>query len=169
MFYITEKRYTGNDHANEMYLDSTVITIQEEPPRERATGDICLQGQCEEFCGWSVFAHGEYPTYEAAREAIQTIFGDTRAIEHPFDVSRSWHFRLGKYIPLGHQASIGWAKPLYSRDMNANMSDSDISLLVARYEADAKEEGMALDTEAVESMMHVERELLAAEEEMQDS
>lgn len=101
MFYIISREYVGPDCGS---ADHHVrIRISDEPARQ-SDGAPVTDGLVGEYDGWCVWAHGAYPTVQAARDAVPYLFFKLREIDADAAYLPVWHGRIRKHPrPLPQQ------------------------------------------------------------------
>lgn len=151
MYYVIETSYVGPNQKQDRYVDASHIDICTAPAVTNSSHEERIDGWCGTTNDWSVHAHGEYETIEAARSAIEEIFGDVRGCDidgrdFEFDdetVVES--YKIGNFIPLSSEASINWAYDWIENSIQADTTDVQVEELVAALEEEANENGFSLD------------------------
>lgn len=75
-YYIIEQEYVGPNRQD--HLNDHAVVVSTEPATTNSSHEIRVKGWCGTTNDWSVNAHGEYDSIEAAEAAIAEIFGDVR-------------------------------------------------------------------------------------------
>ena len=153
MLYVIKNTYVGPNHYQDNYVDCDTIVISSTPTMTNLSREIRIDGWCGTTNDWSVSAHGEYPTIELARAAIQQHFGNVRDsdpngdrfVSDDEDVVET--YKPGQYAPMSGEATADWAYPGIQSDIQADTSDERIAELVAQYEAEANSSGYTLDSD----------------------
>jgi len=161
MYYIIETNYVGPNRTQDQYVDVDTIVISTSPAMTNLSHVERTEGWCGTTNGWSVYAHGEYATIDAARAAIAEKFGDVRNGDSfesdDDDVVET--YKVGKFAPLSRQATADWADDGIQSDIEAGTSDVRIAELVAEYEAVANSYGYALNNDLKNFMQERRQEL----------
>lgn len=165
MYYVIETNYVGPNRTQEEYVDVDTIDISTSPAMTNLSHVERNEGWCGTTNGWSVYAHGEYATIDAARAAIAEEFGDVRNTDPDGDSFESDDeavvetYKVGKYAPMGREATADWAYEGIQSDIEADTTDERIDELVAEYEAEANSIGYALDSDLKNFMQERRQEL----------
>ena len=168
MYYVIETRYVGPDA--DQHVDDDTIEISTAPAETNMTHEPRTDGWCGITQDRSVYARGEYPTLEAAREAIAERFGETRVLDNP-----EWYgsestvevCKFGRYEPLSRIDTADWAYSGIREDIRADTTDERIAELAELYEAEANNFGASLHPDLQRMMIERRQELRddAAQEE----
>lgn len=75
-YYIIEQEYVGPNRQE--HLNDHTVIVSTEPATTNSSHETRIKGWCGTTNDWSVNAHGEYDSIEAAEAAIIEIFGDVR-------------------------------------------------------------------------------------------
>lgn len=161
MYYVIETNYVGPNADQDQYVDADKIEISTTPATTNSSHEERIEGWCGTTNDWAVFAHGEYPTIEAARQAIEDNFGVVRDADAngPFesmDENVVEVVKPGRYAPMSPQATADWCYEDI-QSITADTSDSDIAELIAEIEANANSEGCTVDSSALERFMEERR------------
>ena len=168
MYYIIETNYVGPNANQDRYADVDTIEIRTEPARTNMSREIRLEGWCGTTDNFSVHAHGEYPTIEAAREAIAAKFGVVRDRDpegskfetEPGDTTIVELYKPGRYAPLVGEALTNWIWPGIKEDIGASTPRSRFSDLIDDYLDSLNDEGYTFDRARVEEMLEDRRNYL---------
>ena len=152
MYYIIETTYTGLNQ--EQHTDATQIDISTTPAMTNQSHEERINGWCGTTDDWAVYAHGEYDTIEAARQAIIAKWehvrysdpnGDAYTSDDP-DVIETC--KPGQYEPMSvrhRRLVIRW------RDIRHHgRHDGRPACLVDDYESMAHDQGYTLDSDALD-------------------
>lgn len=145
MYYVIETSCVNSNQS-----DTTTIEICESPAHKNMSGEVCINGWAGTTNNWSVDAHGEYETVEAARASINKQFGEVRDADNngesfePNRMDAVEVYKLGKYTPMSAAESEDWVYPAMETDINIATSDEKLAELAVSYEAMANDEGYAL-------------------------
>lgn len=166
MYYIIETNYVGPNQNQEQYLDVDTIEISTSPAITNSSHEERTEGCCGTYNDWSVYAHGEYNTIEAARAAITEKFGEVRAVSEYDDSFESADedvietYKPGKFAPMSIQATAEWAYESIKYDIKSDTTDERIAELVSELEAEANINGYTLDSDLEDLMQERRQELL---------
>lgn len=171
MYYIIETNYVGPNQYQDNYTNQDIITITTSPAINNGNREEQTAGWCGTTNNWAVYAHGEYPTIEEARDAMIEILGDVRGCDAngrhyeaaPIDDHIVEVYRPGKYETMSLDASKDWAWEGISADITADTTDERIAELARGYEIEANSQGCTLDPR-LDSYMRDYRQELADEE-----
>lgn len=171
MYYVIENRYTGcNPEQN---LDTTTVVISTKPALTNMSREPRTSGWCGTTNATSVYAHGEYSSIDAARQAIRDAFGAVRSTDHdgqPFTSEEEDEievYRIGQHIPMNdEQTADNWYDEIQS--VGADWSDEQIAKLVADCERIANEAGYTLSGSLFDMMSERRQELRDAAEDDDD-
>lgn len=172
MFYIIETKYVGPNHDQNVDADTVEITTV--PAETNSSHEVRTEGWCGTTNDWSVYAHGEYETLEAAKKAVKEIFGEVRDCDserHDFggyDTAAVEVYKPGKFSPMSRQETADWAHDGMRSDITADTTDEQIAELVAEYEGYANSDGCTLDGDLEDMMIRYRDDKRAEREEDQD-
>ena len=170
-YYIIETSYVGPNQEQEQYIDADLIEISAVPARTNSSHEVRIEGWCGTTNDYSVHAHGEYPTLEAALAAVAEKFGDVRDSDPNGDRFESDDedaleiYRPGKYTPMGREATGNWIYDGLKIDVTADTTDERLTELVNEYNAIAHDDGYTLDLPYAERMAAKYRDDLREEAE----
>lgn len=166
MFYVINQIYIGPNQDDERYVDADTIQVWTTPARTNSSKEERIEGWCGTTNDWSLHAHGEYPTIEAATAAVMEKFGPVRTHDggdrfgNPYDDDEVVAvFKPGKYRPMSREHTGDWAYSSVLTDITADTTDERIQALVTEYEADANSEGHTLHSSLGEIMKERREEL----------
>lgn len=172
MYYIIETKYVGpNQDQN---VDADTIEITAAPAKTNMSHEVRTEGWCGTTNDWSVYAHGEYETLEAAQIAAQEIWGDVRDASpdgYSFESDAPEVvavYKPGKYAPMSRQETADWTHDGMRSDITAETTDEQIAELVDEYEGYANSDGYTLDSDLSEMMTRYRDEKIAERDEDQD-
>lgn len=158
MYYIVETNYVGPNRTQGQYVDADRIEIRTSPAITNMSHEQRAEGWCGTTNDWSVYAHGEYASFDNAQAAIAETFGEVREFE-PDDEAVVEIYRRGKYEPMSRQATADWVYAAAEFDLSANTTDERIAQLVADYEFEANSNGYTLDSDLEEILQELRDEL----------
>jgi len=154
-FFIVETQYVGPNRREDRFVDAHRIEIRTAPARSNTTSQPCTDGWCGTTNDWAVYAHGEYPTIEAAREAIEAQFGPCRedeGVSPADDVVET--YRPGRYEPYGRDTTRSWCYESVLAEVTANTTPDQIDALIASLEESAQiTAGATLDLDEVRAVI----------------
>jgi hypothetical protein len=160
-FYVTETRYVGPNQGQDRYADAHTFEITTRPPRTNMSHEVQLDGWLGTTNDWAYYAHGAYPTQEAARQALLEAAGDCREVEEPgTDPDILEIFRVGKLEPWSAEACANWVFAGAQNDVSALSTDADIDALLQEYEEALNAEGGTLHMDAARRELERRREQL---------
>lgn len=165
MYYIIETNYVGPNRTHDQYVDVDRIDISTSPAMTNLSHVERTEGWCGTTNGWSVYAHGEYDTIDAARAAIAEKFGDVRNSNPDGDSFESDDddvvetYKVGRFAPMSRLDTADWAYQGILSDIEADTTDERIDELVAEYEAEANSIGYALHSDLKAIMQERRQEL----------
>lgn len=162
MYYITEINYVGPNP--EQHIDADRIEIVTEPPRENMSKEICIDGWCGTTNDWSMYAHGEYETPEAAEAAVETIFGECRELSLPWkneDAVRC--YKQGRLARYGWAETVWWCSDRVFVEIAADTTDEQIQAFVEAFCDEALEYEVELTVDAVRDTATARRDELREE------
>lgn len=154
MYYIIETTYAGSNQ--EQHTDATRIDISTTPAMTNQSHEERINGWCGTTDDWAVYAHGEYETIEAARQAIIAKWehvrysdsnGDAYTSDDP-DIIETC--KPGQYEPMSRQSTADWLYDGMTSDITADTTDEQIAKLVDDYESMAHDQGYTLDSDALD-------------------
>ena len=158
-FYLITETYTGPNM--DQHIDEDVIQIRTEPARTNSSGEIRISGWCGTTDDWSVHAHGEYDSIEAAKAAIKERFDAVRPCEVDLDDDVVVNAYLpGEHIPMTSQQTGDWIFDSLLA-VTANSTDEDLGRLAARLEHEAREDGLKLHSDLIDMLKDHRSELRA--------
>lgn len=160
MYYVIEINYAGPDQDQDQYIDVDVINISTSPATTNSSNEVRTDGWCGTTNDWATYAHGEYTTLDEARAYIKKKFGELRdcdangdKFEYLDDEDVVETYKIGKYEPLGTQATVAWAYERMYNDIKADTSDFEIMMLSVKYKREAKFEGFDLHEDLLHYML----------------
>jgi hypothetical protein len=149
-YYVISTDYNGPNAAE--HLNSNTIEIRNEPMRGNS-GDRpeITDGWCGTTNDWSVYAHGEYETLEAARAALHQIEPATRPDTSGLHCDEATYesFLVGAYNLQSENEVGDWLYFGMSESVTAETTDAQLAELAGDFELIANEEGMGLNDEAI--------------------
>ncbi|PHM23005.1 hypothetical protein [Xenorhabdus ehlersii] len=143
-YFLIETKYEGPYDNAPAYVDLDTITISRAAPIDSIMGVL---GYCGTVGEMSVYLHGRYPTIEAAREAIYSMWDAVRDRDpqgyryQSIDKNVVEVYKPGRYTPLSSEASCDWAMAEIFRDIEADTTDERIAEIVAESEARSNRNG----------------------------
>jgi len=96
-YYIIETQYVGGNRDTAS-LNRHTVQICTMPAAEYGDGQPVTSGWCGEDAGTATFAHGEYQTLDAARDAVEALFediGEDACASQDRSVAET--YRVGRY------------------------------------------------------------------------
>lgn len=130
MFYLIETNYVGpNQDQN---ADADAVRIQTKPGRTNSSHEERTEGWLGTTNDWAEYARGKYETEEAARAAIEDLFGECREVELEacIDDGVVAAFRLGKFEPMNREATENWIYSGLKCDVTADTTDEQLETLI---------------------------------------
>lgn len=165
MYYIIETNYVGPNA--DQHIDVDLIEIRTEPARTNMSNEPRIEGWCGTTNDWSVHAHGEYETIEAARAALAEKFGEVRDLSN--EDAYTCHtedyvvetYKPGLYEPMSASATGDWLYPAMKTHIAASTTDEKLLDLLAWWETEVMSEGCTLHPDAEDMMRGFRQELRA--------
>lgn len=166
MYYIIETNYVGVNQ--DQHIDDDTVEISTAPAIYNSSLEICLDGWCGTTSDYAIYAHGDYPTIDAAREAVGAIFGDVRErnsagdyyIDQNSDRDIVAIYRKGRYEPMSREHTGNWLYDSMTSDITVETSYDEIKTLLADYKSAATDEGCTLHPDAEEMMLEYRQQLI---------
>lgn len=168
MFYLIETNYVGpNQDQN---ADADAVRIQTKPGRTNSSHEERTEGWLGTTNDWAEYARGKYETEEAARAAIEDLFGECREVELEacIDDGVVAAFRLGKFEPMNREATENWIYSGLKCDVTADTTDEQLETLIEEWEAQCNSEGYTLDGSAIDMAREYRDERIAKRDEQDD-
>ena len=169
-YYIVETIYIGPNGDEDRFIDADTIEIRTEPAIDN--GDrIRKEGWCGSANDWSVYAHGEFRTLEAARSALLEKFSPVRDADangdpfEPMDLDVVEVYRPGQYAPMTSDATDSWSYPGLEEEITPEATDERITELVAEFTAELNSMGLAPHPKLREIMEEYRQSLIDEAEE----
>ncbi len=165
MFYIVEVKYVGPNPLDAKNIDANKIEIRNLPALSNSSAKVIVDGWCGTTGDFSTYAHGEYESASAAREAITARFGAVRTgnIEECYEMDVLEVYLPGKHVPLSPSATCDWAFDEMQNDISADITDDQIKKLIDLYQNNANSEGCKLHCATLEENMIQHRKELRDE------
>ncbi len=148
MFYIIEEKYVGPNADQKP--DADTIWISTVPGIANGSGEPDIEGWLGTTNGWARYAHGEYPTLQAARDALETLFGEIRDCDPNGDPLESDDetvvdlYKPGAYALMGYQEAADWISAGLYQSIHTDTTDEEIRALIREWEAEANSQGYTL-------------------------
>jgi len=166
MYYVIEYHYAGQNW--EQHLNDDRIEIRNCPARTNRSHAIRINGWCGTTNDWAVYAHGEYETVEAARSAIEDIFGSVRECDnydspHGYDPLVIETYKPGAYDQMTSDETIDWSCDAIADDVTGKTTNDEIVALIESYEETANDNGYTLASDELGCYIMKFRDLLAEE------
>ena len=173
MFYIIETNYVGPN--SDQHADADEVRIQTEPGRTNSSHQERTEGWLGTTNDWAQYARGEYETEDAARAAIEELFGECREravgsdpVNDDPDGCVVAVFKVGKYEPMSREWTAGWITPGLQSDVTADTTDEQLEALIEEWEGACNGEGYTLDSRAIDMAREYRDELIASRDEQDD-
>lgn len=168
MFYLIETNYAGP--SPDQNADADEVRIQTEPGRTNLSHEERTEGWLGTTNDWAAYARGEYETEQAARAAIEDLYGECREVELEayMDDGVVAVFKLGKYEPMNREATGNWIYSGLECDVTADTTDEQLEALIEEYEAQCNSEGCTLDGSAIDMAREYRDERIAERDEQDD-
>lgn len=174
MFYVIETVYVGPNETDERYIDTHSFEISTRP----AVGNLDHEPRTSGWCGttndWSIDAHGEFATQEAAENWIKEYLADIGCREDdmeddddPFDSDVVARYLPGRYAPLTPEHTQDWVNPALD-EVTRDTTDDEISVMVAQLVEDCRDE-MELDPHVDTLREEIEDRRQEQRDELEDS
>lgn len=147
MYYIIETKYVGPNRKQAKFVDASRIEISTQPAKTNSGKQVLVNGWCGQTNYWSVYAHGEYPTLEAAQAAISTLFGKVRDRDpagepwESMDESVVATYHPGQYIPMDDEGMGNWVHSALENEVTADFSDEQVAQFAQECEEAVNREG----------------------------
>jgi hypothetical protein len=148
MYYIIEQKYVGPNA--DRHPDVDTIWISTVPGIANGTGKPQITGWLGTTNDWSRYAHGEYPTLQAARDVLETLFGEIRDCDPNGDPWESDDdtvvdlYKPGAYALMGYQEAADWINPGLYQSIHTDTTDEEIRALIWDWEVEANLQGYTL-------------------------
>ncbi len=167
MYHLIETKYVGPNEDE--HVDANTIDISTQPARTNSSHEVRTDGWCGTNGDWATYAHGEYPTLEAAQAALGQTFGPVRGRDpesgDAFDISPLEadggvveRYKPGRYAPMSKEDTEQWAYDAIKNDVTPDISEARIQELIREYEADCNQNGYSLNESFLEEIMLKERD-----------
>ena len=171
MYYIISIDYVGPN--SDQHVDANSIEIRTAPATTNSSHEPRTDGWCGTTNDWAVYAHGEYPTLQAAQAAVREIWPCVRDRDPEGDdyMPESYEaeeygvvavYKPGKYSPMGRDATADWAYEGIRASISADTTDAEIRDMVDEFECAANSDGYTLDSD-LQAMMEERRQDLRDE------
>jgi|SRR5690625_509905 len=152
-YYIVAHNYVGPNQNDDQYFDIDDIKICTKPATTNMSGEIRTEGWCGTTDDWSVHAHGEYDSLDAARDAIVKMFGVVRRVDTDLtDIGTDWYYESVGMVEAYKEGEFAYCtvdkthELIYEsvvNDIDEHTSDDVIDVLVKEYTEDLNENGYA--------------------------
>jgi len=157
-FYVVSYEYVGPNLDQRTNSETVEITTQ--APRTNMSREIKIEGWLGTTNDNAAYAHGEFETIEAAREALIEEFPHTREMELDPNEAEFYQtieaYYVGEYEKMCAESSVSWCYEGFRNDITAQTTDEEIEVIVDGYENDANDPsnhgegfGYSLDLDAV--------------------
>lgn len=142
MYYIIESTYVGPNSSHNAESDSIVISTT--PAITNSSHEARISGWCGTNNDWATYAHGEYPTLDAACAAVAEQFGDVHDGPESDDPDIVAVYLPGRYVSMSRRETEDWIHDGMVDDIDADTTDREIDALAVEYENAANDQGIAL-------------------------
>lgn len=166
MYYLITSSYVGPNPDDECFVDYDTIEIHTTPAITNMNRQECLEGWCGTTNDISIYAHGEYATLEAARDALISKHGKVRQIDKddddwPYDDPEVLEvYKFGEYPAEALERTESWAYEIIDETITADTSDAEIDSLVESLERESNDEGYTREENLRHLITELRQELL---------